>query len=108
MKPNTVPAGGEAVPAARDPFLLAIAAYREAKKTFASIPDDVLTFRDEDAFVNATYGPAGDALRSWTGGAYSRKGAIEALKLMAEEDVLQDTMGEAIRTKYAHAREAVC
>ncbi len=77
---------------APDPFLTAITAYREAKEAFEAAPDEAST----KAVETATYGPLEDALRSWTGGAQSRKGAIEALKLMTEEEVFEDTMGFAM------------
>lgn len=79
--------------APHDPFLATIAAYREAKAAFEAAPDEPST----DEIKAGTYGPLEDKLRSWGGGAHSRKGAIEALKLMTEEDVFQDTMGEAMQ-----------
>ncbi len=93
MKPNHVPAAGEAMPKSTDPFLSAITAYREAKTAFEAAPDEAST----KAVETATYGPLQDALRSLAGGAQSRKGAIEALKLMTEEEVFEDTMGEAMQ-----------
>ncbi|MBN9031644.1 MAG: hypothetical protein J0I23_17745 [Rhizobiales bacterium] len=93
MKPNHVPAAGEAMPKTDDPFLETITAYREAKIAFEAAPDEAST----EEIVAATYGPLQDALYNWQGGAHSRKGAIEALKLMTEEDVFQDTMGDAMQ-----------
>lgn len=96
--PNTpVPAAGEAMPAGiADPIIDAIKTYKEEVRKFAAIPDDVLMAEGEDATVANTYGPHQDRLMSWSSPAATREGAIDALRLMIDEDAICSSMGEAM------------
>ncbi len=114
--PNThVPAAGEAMPAANlnrrhailggltaaaaivaapkahgvedghDPLLEAIIAYRAGLADFnAHWPDDD---DESDAYAQVSYGPPFDVLQEWEGPAKTRRGALEALRLIAEENI---------------------
>ncbi|SEH78697.1 hypothetical protein SAMN05216228_1008103 [Rhizobium tibeticum] len=79
-----------------DPLLEAITAYREGLAALRAIREQI-TRDNEDGLVEQTYGPHMRALLEWDKAAISRQSAIEAMKLMAEEDVFVDEIGEALR-----------
>jgi hypothetical protein len=67
-----------------DPLLRAIQRYRDANALFERNPGcaDI----DHAALVEATYGPPLEVLKDWEQPAVSKAGAIEALKLVLEEE----------------------
>lgn len=74
-----------------------INAYRNGVQAFRSMPAGSITFENEDAIAAKTYEQHERALVNWKGAARTREGAIEALKLMAEQEVFLDSMGEPLR-----------
>jgi hypothetical protein len=80
----------------QDPLRDTIHAYRDGVKKLGAMKEQI-TRDNEDSFVQQTYGPCMDALLTWDKPAGTREGAIEALKLMSEEQVFLDSMGEPLR-----------
>ena len=80
MKPNHVPAAGEAMPKTdADPLVAAINAYRAALDDFRkNAPDDD---KGADAFAEETYVKAEKVLENWSEPATSMAAAIEALRV---------------------------
>ncbi|MGY5793648.1 hypothetical protein ACXHXM_25900 len=75
-----------------------IVAYRQGANAFrAMAAAGAVTRENEDAVALETYEKHERALIEWKDGARTREGAIEALKLMAEQDVFIDSMGEPLR-----------
>ena len=70
-----------------------IASYRAGMTAYNGHPIcGMVDFTDEefDAAVNETYGPSLCALQGWTGPAATRRGAIEALRLIVDEGKSHD------------------
>ncbi|MGO7561801.1 hypothetical protein ACC754_20480 [Rhizobium johnstonii] len=80
-----------------DDLLDTINAYRDGVQAFRSMPAGSITFENEDAIAAETYELHERALVDWKDAAPTREGAIEALKLMAEQEVFLDSMGEPLR-----------
>lgn len=80
-----------------DPLLDTIRQFRAGEKAYNAIPMEHITDANRDHLVQATYGAAMDRLDAWEAPALSREGAIEALKLMEEQDVFIDVIGESMR-----------
>ncbi|MCS3742015.1 hypothetical protein [Rhizobium sp. BK661] len=75
-----------------------IIAYRQGANAFRAMSAaGAVTSENEDAIASETYEKHERALIGWKDAARTREGAIEALKLMAEEDVFIDGMGEPLR-----------
>lgn len=97
---------------APDPMLEAINAYRAAVAAFRAIPIDQITMENEDALVEATYGPAQDAIlvnEPHTPKVTSLEGVREAIRLTFEEKALIDCIASnALRSALAYLdREAI-
>ncbi|MDI7864102.1 hypothetical protein MRS76_19315 [Rhizobiaceae bacterium n13] len=76
--PNTpVQAAAEGLP--KDPIIAAIEAYHAGNAAYRAHPDD------DEAAIEATYGPPSRVLESWEQPAQTRQGAIAALKLALYE-----------------------
>lgn len=48
-----------------DPLLEAVEAFREGSRQFCALPDDFAPYADEDAAIEATYGPPFYVLDEW-------------------------------------------
>ncbi|QKK28595.1 hypothetical protein FE844_002950 [Rhizobium indicum] len=79
----------------QDQLLVLVGAYRAGMREFARLPD-FATREEEDAAEERTFAPHSRALRDWTGPAISKQGAVEALKLMIEEDMFNDMAGKPL------------
>lgn len=75
-----------------DPLSRAIQTYREANNHFRSLPEDI-SQAEEQAVIADRIAPVEGLLSGWIGAAPTREAAIEALKLVLEEQMLSDTMG---------------
>lgn len=82
-------AAGVAV--AADPLAQAIRDYRAGKAAYCVTPT---TSETEDAVYEMTIGRTERIVDNWDQPALTREGAIEALKLMEEEEVFIDKVGE--------------
>lgn len=82
--------------APQDPLLDTINGFRKALATFSAIPVDQITNANEDGLVEETYGPWMDKLDDWDQPARSVEGAIEAIKLMQDQDVFVDIVGKSM------------
>jgi len=78
MKPPTIGT-------APDPILAAIQAFRDALAAFNASPPSESQQADEAKIV-LTYGPPLDILMTWDQPALSYPGAVEAIRLAAEEN----------------------
>jgi hypothetical protein len=72
--------------AQRDPLIDAIAAFRKGNEAFNSTPDD-MTPEEEEAQIEATYGPPMRVLEAWNKPARSLAGAVAALWLAHDENI---------------------
>lgn len=80
-----------------DPLIDAIAAYRDGMAQLNAIPEEQITKENENALIAGTYEVPMHRLLDWDKPALTTEGAIEALRLMSEEDVFVDDMGEPLR-----------
>lgn len=79
-----------------DPLLTKIKDFQAGLERLRSIKDTITT-ENEERLVAETYGPLLDQLTEWDAPAVTLEGAIEALKLMKQQDVMNDPLGEAMR-----------
>ena len=83
---NTAPPPLAASPAIHDPLYLAIAHYQYGMSKFSLIDEaDWDKLGGEAAVIESTYGAPFDVLADWDQAALSLTGAIEALRLAADE-----------------------
>ena len=82
--------------APQDPLLDTIKGFRDGLAAFSAIPGDQITQENEEGLVEETYGPWQDELDDWDEPARSVEGAIEAIKLMQEQDVFIDVVGKSM------------
>jgi hypothetical protein len=73
-----------------DPLIAAVATYREAAKRFNELPDI-----DDDAEAATTVHIAYDRLSGWTG-PVSREGALSALLLIRDREMIEEDAGHAM------------
>ncbi|TGP55780.1 hypothetical protein EN868_11700 [Mesorhizobium sp. M2D.F.Ca.ET.225.01.1.1] len=86
-------AGATALPvalAAADPLADLIAEYRAKIAEFEAIPDEVLTKENEEALVQATYGPVSDRLYNNPPTPTSLRGVAEAMRHAIEDKAFCD------------------
>lgn len=79
-----------------DPLLELIRNYRNGVEELNAIPDEVFTRENEYQIYFDTYGRFETALDKWDAPALSLQGALEALKLIRERDMFDDTMGDPL------------
>ena len=96
-------AGATALPVAlaatetvSDPLADLIAEYRAKTAEFEAIPYEVLTRENEDALVEATYGPTARTLWRNPPMPSSLRGVAEAMRLAIEEKAFCDHAVEAL------------
>ncbi|WIC86871.1 hypothetical protein A6U93_18535 [Agrobacterium tumefaciens] len=82
--------------APQDPLLDTIKGFRDGLAAFSAIPGDQITQENEEGLVEETYGPWQDELDDWDEPARSVEGAIEAIKLMQQQDVFIDVVGKSM------------
>ncbi|KNY35576.1 hypothetical protein [Agrobacterium sp. SUL3] len=82
--------------APQDPLLDTIKGFRDGLAAFSAIPGDQITGANEDGLVEATYGRWLVKLDDWDEPAGSVEGAIEAIKLMQDQDVFVDVVGKSM------------
>jgi hypothetical protein len=90
-----------------DPLMDTIEAYRAGLREMNAIPIDDVTFENEDELVAKTYGEPMNRLLQWDQPALTKEGAIEALKLMDEQNVFTDRVGETMRLAVLRFLEAL-
>ncbi|NTF35528.1 hypothetical protein [Agrobacterium rubi] len=79
-----------------DPLLATIQEFHSGLTRFNELEKETVTQADEDRLVAETYGGPIDRLYDWDAPAVTLEGAIEALKLMKQQDVFSDRLGESM------------